>query len=73
MIFGRINVLWLTAIFNKKTKKIANFLKKIEKIFKKVLTKAFWSAIIQSNLNITKNDCDEEGRNLVFTESCRLV
>ena len=46
MIFGRINILLLTAIFNRKTKKIANFLKKIEKIFKKVLKFNFAYCII---------------------------
>lgn len=46
MVFGRINVLWLTSIFNKKTKKIANFLKKVEKIFKKVLKFDFAYCII---------------------------
>jgi len=35
MIFVRINVLWLTAIFNKKAKKIANFLKKVKKFLKR--------------------------------------
>lgn len=46
MIFGRTNILWLTTIFNKKIKKIANFLKKIEKIFKKVLKFNFAYCII---------------------------
>ena len=26
-----------------------------------------------TNLNITNNDCDEEGRGMTFPESCRAV
>ena len=51
----------------------ASKIEKNEKNFKKVLTNHFYSAIIGSNLNITKNDCDEEGWKVMLTESCRLV
>jgi len=44
-----------------------------KKKFKKVLTNRGLGAIIGTNLNITKNDCDEEGRKAVLTESCRVV
>ena len=53
------------------SKKIILLLHK--KIFKKVLTSRIFCAKIPLNLNITKNDGDEEGWNVTFTESCRLV
>ena len=53
-------------------KKNKNF-KKNKKILKKVLTFQKVSAIMQSNLNITKNDYDEDGRIVEPGESCRLV
>ena len=43
------------------------------KFVKKLLTKPYFCAIIYKNLNITKNDGDEDGRNVTFTESCRQV
>ena len=49
-------------------------MKKYFNFFKKTIDKLNFRAYnITRNLNITKNDYDEEGRNVRFTESCRVV
>ena len=40
---------------------------------KKLLTNLIICAKIDTNLNITNNDCDEEGRSVMLPESCRAV
>ena len=45
----------------------------VKKISRKVLTNRFFGAIIGDKFEYHNNDGDEEGRDVRFTESCRLV